>query len=124
MIIIIYRLLVIRYWISIIVIMIRFLNGITTLLFPVKNMLATHIHTNRTHIHTAFLDDWQGEEPSDLLHFVPIDWKVTINLCQYEIFLFTNRYNWVDVDATEYSENTPTQNTFQLSLISSLCGGR
>ena len=64
------------------------------------------------HIHlppdAAFLDDWVGEDPSDLLHFYPIDWNIAINLRQYEIFLFTNRYNWVDIDGTENSEGLHT----------------
>ena len=46
----------------------------------------------------ALLDDWVGEEPNDLLDFVPINWTINVNLTQYEIFLFTNQYNWVDLD--------------------------
>ena len=46
---------------------------------------------------TALLDDWVGEEPNDLLSFVPVDWTINIDLSQYEIFLFTNRYNWLDL---------------------------
>ena len=57
------------------------------------------------HRHTAFLDDWVGKDPSDLLHFYPIDWNIAINLHQYEMFIFTNRYNWVDIDNTENSES-------------------
>lgn len=46
---------------------------------------------------SALLDDWVGKEPNDLLDFVPVDWTIDIELTQYEIFLFTNLYNWVDV---------------------------
>ena len=55
--------------------------------------------------HTAFLDDWVGDDPADLLHFYPIDWNIAIDLHQYEMFIFTNRYNWVDIDNTENSES-------------------
>ena len=43
------------------------------------------------------LDDWLGNDPSDLLTFVPLEWNIGIELSNYEIYLFTNRYNWVDV---------------------------
>lgn len=45
----------------------------------------------------ALLDDWVGTEANDLLNFVPVDWTIDIDLAQYEIFLFTNRYNWLDL---------------------------
>ena len=45
----------------------------------------------------ALLDDWVGDEPNDLINFVPVDWTIDIDLTHYEIFLFTNRYNWLDV---------------------------
>lgn len=54
---------------------------------------------------TALLDDWVGTEPNDLLNFVPVDWTIDIDLAQYEIFLFTNRYNWLDLLEGD-SENT------------------
>ena len=38
-----------------------------------------------------------GDEHNDLLSFVPMDWAIDIDLSQYEIFLFTNRYNWLDL---------------------------
>ena len=47
--------------------------------------------------HLALLDDWVGNEPNDLVDFVPYDWTIDIHLIQYEIFLFTNRYNWLDL---------------------------
>ena len=84
----------------------------------------THTHTHTHTLHVAFLDDWLGEELSDLLHFYPIDWKIAVNLCQYEIFLFTNRYNWVDIDGTENSENTPTLIRFSLTSLSGHVGGK
>ena len=64
-------------------------------------MTLYHAHT------TDLLDDWLGSDPTDLLTFVPIDWKITIDLTRYEIFLFTNRYNWVDIamNGTENSES-------------------
>ena len=46
---------------------------------------------------TALLDDWVGDEPNDLLNFTPVNWTIGIDLTQYEIFLFTNRYNWLDL---------------------------
>ncbi len=51
------------------------------------------------------LDDWLGDEPNDLLTFVPLNWNITIDLTRYEIFLFTNRYNWIDV-AMDAAENS------------------
>ena len=45
----------------------------------------------------ALLDDWVGNEPNDLLDFVPVDWTIDIALKQYEIFLLVNRYNWLDL---------------------------
>ena len=40
-----------------------------------------------------------GEEPSDLLDQVPVDWTVSVDLEQYEIFLLANRYNWLDLSS-------------------------
>ena len=51
-----------------------------------------------------FLDDWVGTEPNDILNFVPIDWKICANLENYEIYFFTNRYNWID-EAKDSLEN-------------------
>ena len=50
-----------------------------------------------TNIFIGLLDDWVGNEPNDLVNFVPVDWSIDIALAHYEIFLFTNRYNWLDV---------------------------
>ncbi len=47
----------------------------------------------------GLLDDWVGNEPNDLLDFVAVDWKVGVELEQYEIFLMTNRYNWLDLSS-------------------------
>lgn len=44
-----------------------------------------------------------GVEPPDLLHFVPVDWTIDISLSQYEIYMFTTRYNWLDKDNAENS---------------------
>ncbi len=52
-------------------------------------------------LHVALLDDWVGTEPNDLVNFVPVDWTVDIDLTHYEIFLFTNRYNWLDLADVE-----------------------
>ena len=49
----------------------------------------------------ALLDDWVGTEPNDLLNFVPVDWSIDVDLANYEIFLFTNRYNWLDLQDVE-----------------------
>ncbi len=54
---------------------------------------------------TDLLDDWLGDEPNDLLTFVPLNWNISIDLTRYEIFLFTNRYNWIDV-AMDAAENS------------------
>ncbi len=56
-------------------------------------------------IPTDLLDDWLGDEPNDLLTFVPLNWNISIDLTRYEIFLFTNRYNWIDV-AMDAAENS------------------
>lgn len=42
------------------------------------------------------LDDWIGNDTIDIVDFVPLDWKIGIDFCDYEIFLYTNRYNWID----------------------------
>lgn len=34
-----------------------------------------------------------------------MDWTIDVDLTQYEIFLFTNRYNWLDL-CEEDVENT------------------
>lgn len=54
-----------------------------------------------------FLDDWVGTEQNDILNFVPIDWKIGADLDSYEIYFFTNRYNWIDEgkDSLEDCEN-------------------
>ena len=43
-----------------------------------------------------FIDDWLGTEPPDLLEFVPIDWKIDVDMCDYEVYLHNKKYNWVD----------------------------
>lgn len=52
----------------------------------------------------ALVDDWVGAEPPDLLEFVPVDWNVGIDMSNYEIYLHTSRYNWIDI-TTEGKEN-------------------
>ena len=54
---------------------------------------------------SALLDDWLGDDEADLLNFVPYDWRIHVDLLDYEIFLFTNRYNWIDI-APEGIENS------------------
>ena len=58
----------------------------------------------------ALLDDWLGDEEADLLNFVPYNWRIHVDLLNYEIFLFTNRYNWVDI-APEGIENSQFTST-------------
>lgn len=48
-------------------------------------------------LNPALLDDWLGSEPNDLYNFVPVNWIISLDLSAYEIFLFTNRYNWLDL---------------------------
>ena len=43
-----------------------------------------------------FIDDWLGTDPPDLLEFVPIDWKIDVDMCDYEVYLHNKKYNWVD----------------------------
>ena len=57
----------------------------------------TVVFTTSSSSYIAFLDDWVSSEPADLLHFVPYDWTVDVELSQYEIYLFTNRFNWIDI---------------------------
>lgn len=45
----------------------------------------------------ALIDDWVGNDPPDLINFVPLNWNIGIDVHNYEIYLFTTRYNWVDV---------------------------
>lgn len=52
----------------------------------------------------ALVDDWLGKDKADLLHFVPIEWTITLSLLDYEIYMFTSRYNWLDKDGLENSE--------------------
>ena len=47
------------------------------------------------------LDDWVGNENPDLVSFVPLDWCIGVDMQDYEIYLFTNRYNWLDTSPTE-----------------------
>ena len=50
---------------------------------------------------SALLDDWLGSDDSDLLYFIPLDWTITVAFSDYEIYLFTSRYNWLDRDCLE-----------------------
>ena len=45
----------------------------------------------------ALIDDWLGNDPPDLLEFVPVDWNVGVDLSDYEIYLYTASYNWIDI---------------------------
>ena len=45
----------------------------------------------------ALLRDWWGDDPSDFKFFVPIKWTVGFSVKNYEIFVPTNRYNWMDI---------------------------
>lgn len=42
------------------------------------------------------LDDWVGSDILDILDFVPLEWHIGVDMSDYEIFLYTNRYNWID----------------------------
>lgn len=48
-----------------------------------------------------FLDDWVGTETPDLIDFTPLDWSIGVDMQDYEIYLFTNRYNWLDISQGE-----------------------
>lgn len=71
---------------------IDYVNGNTFLRYSLLSL--SHISIPLV---AALLDDWLGEDPADLLNFVPYNWRINIDLLNYEIFLFTNRYNWVDI---------------------------
>ena len=43
-------------------------------------------------------------ESVDLLHFVPVEWTIDVSLSEYEIYMFTSRYNWLDKDNVENGE--------------------
>ena len=47
------------------------------------------------------LDDWMKSDTIDILEFVPFHWNIGVDMSDYEIFLFTNRYNWIDTDEIE-----------------------
>lgn len=47
------------------------------------------------------LDDWVQSDTIDILDFVPFQWHIGVEMSEYEIFLFTNRYNWIDTDEIE-----------------------
>lgn len=66
-----------------------------------------HVRLSDLGFSVDFLDDWVGTEPNDILNFVPIDWKIGADLENYEIYFFTNRYNWIDEgkDSLEDCEN-------------------
>ncbi|XP_065883206.1 bridge-like lipid transfer protein family member 1 [Dysidea avara] len=51
------------------------------------------------------LDDWNTGPPSDLMTFVPVQWQVAVQLSCYEVFLYTNHYNWMDVSGMARNEN-------------------
>lgn len=66
----------------------------------------------------ALIDDWLGPDITDLLNFVPVDWSITASLTDYEIYMYTSRYNWLDNDCLENSERWPSvQST--VTLLSS-----
>ena len=54
---------------------------------------------------TDLLDDWNTGPPSDLMTFVPVQWQVAVQLSCYEVFLYTNHYNWMDVSGMARNEN-------------------
>jgi hypothetical protein len=64
----------------------------------------------------ALIDDWLGTGTADLLHFVPVDWSITASLSDYEIYLFTSRYNWLDRDNKENSQLAFCGRTGQIRL--------
>lgn len=64
----------------------------------------SNLHSNELALFLALIDDWLGSDGADLLHFVPIEWTVTLSLSDYEIYMFTSRYNWLDKDGFENSE--------------------
>lgn len=68
-------------------------------------MVSDFLHVTWQFVETnaslALLDDWLGSDDADLLNFVPLDWTITTALSDYEIFLFTSRYNWLDMDCLE-----------------------
>ena len=57
----------------------------------------------------ALIDDWLGDNPPDLLEFVPVDWNIGIDIREYEIYLHTSPYNWIDI-TTEGKENCENNN--------------
>ena len=53
----------------------------------------------------ALLTDWWGHDPADFCSFVPIEWTVQVDLSSYEVFVVTNRFNWIDISPGQ-SENS------------------
>jgi len=51
------------------------------------------------------LDDWNKGPRPELMTFVPVQWQVAVQLSCYEVFLYTNHYNWVDVANIARNEN-------------------
>ena len=64
----------------------------------------------------ALIDDWLGNDPPDILEFIPVDWNVGIDMSNYEIYLHTSPYNWIDI-TTEGKENC----TFEYMYMYSAC---
>ena len=81
--------------ISILFSYIDFING------KLYNIIVIHYNINKLPSSIALIDDWMGSERNDLLHFVPVDWTITAVLSNYEIFMYTSRYNWLDKDCIE-----------------------
>ncbi|XP_019853101.1 PREDICTED: uncharacterized protein KIAA1109-like isoform X3 [Amphimedon queenslandica] len=62
------------------------------------------------------LDDWVQSDTIDILDFVPFQWHIGVEMSEYEIFLFTNRYNWIDTDEVENERIAVCGKTGHLSL--------
>jgi hypothetical protein len=43
-----------------------------------------------------FVDDWARSDSVDLVDFLPLNWNIGVDFENYEVYLFTNIYNWID----------------------------
>ena len=74
----------------------------------INSLFITHscsLFCSDAYRYIALVDDWIGPDHPDLVEFVAVDWSIAVELSSYEVFVFTNRYNWVD-NAPDGRENS------------------
>ena len=65
------------------------------------------------------MSDWSGSgHRPDILDFVPMDWRIGVDVRDFELLTFVNQCNWIDVASPKNMKNEPENCKLRRSTVS------